>query len=118
MNVVKRILGFLILIALLILPAGIALYYGGGTTSGILFFIGTVVWVAIAWGAVHLIRSGKFIQILGWLILFIISFVPAVISYNYGGYPTLVGKIYLGVLAWVTIAWGSMILIRKSEQEI
>ena len=57
-------------------------------------------------------------RILGWLILFVLSFVPAGIAYYYGGTPTLVGKLYLGTLAWVAIAWGALILVRKGEGEI
>ena len=118
MNLFKRILGGLILLALLILPAGVVLYYGGDSTLAGLFFVGTLVWTAIAWVSVRIIQGGKFIQVFGWLLLFIISFVPGFISYTYGGYPTLVGKVYLAVLAWVTLAWGSFNLIKRSEQEI
>ena len=57
-------------------------------------------------------------RILGYLILLILSFVPAGIAYYYGGAPTMVGKFYLGTLAWVAIAWGAVILIRKGEKEI
>ena len=57
-------------------------------------------------------------RILGWLILFILSFVPAGIAYYYGGHPTLVGKFYLGTLAWVALAWGAVMLIRKGEEEV
>ncbi|MFQ6093864.1 MAG: hypothetical protein ACE5OR_14525 [bacterium] len=57
-------------------------------------------------------------RILGWLILFILSLVPAGIAYYYGGSPTLVGEFYLGTLAWVAIAWGAVHLIRKGEEEI
>jgi hypothetical protein len=57
-------------------------------------------------------------RILGYLILLILSFVPAGIAYYYGGAPTLVGKFYLGTLAWVAIAWSAVTLIRKSEEEV
>jgi hypothetical protein len=118
MTVLKRILGWLVFLILISIPAGIAMYYGGNSTLGGMFFIGTVVWVAIAWGAVSLIRFGKVIQVFGWLILFIISFAPAGIAYTYGGHPTLVGKFYLGTLAWVALTWGAGTLIQRREQEI
>ena len=57
-------------------------------------------------------------RILGWLILFILSFVPAGVAYYYGGSPTVVGKFYLGTLAWVAVAWFATSLIRKGEEEI
>ena len=57
-------------------------------------------------------------RILGWLILLILSFIPAGIAYYYGGSPTLVGKFYLGTLAWVAIAWSAVHLIRQGEKEI
>ncbi|UCE18079.1 MAG: hypothetical protein JSV84_14645 [Gemmatimonadota bacterium] len=57
-------------------------------------------------------------RILGYLILLILSFVPAGIAYYYGGVPTLIGKFYLGTIVWVAIAWGALTLIRKGEEEI
>jgi len=118
MKLVKRILGGIILILLVFAPAYIAYYYGGGTALVVKYFIGTLVWGAIALGAIRLIQMGKFIQILGWLVFFAIAFVPGCIAYLYGGYPTLVGKIYIGVLVGVTIAWSMVTFLRKSEQEI
>ena len=118
MRIVKRILGWLILIVLFLVPAYLALYYGGPMSLAVKYFIGTVIWGAIAWGAIRLIRMGKFIQILGWLVLFLISFMPGGVAYLYGGYPTMVGKIYLGVLAWVAIAWGVVTLVSGREQKV
>lgn len=57
-------------------------------------------------------------RIVGFLILLILSFVPAGLAYYYGGQPTLVGKFYLGTLLWVAVAWGAMTLIRKGENEV
>ena len=118
MRLIKHVLGWLILFILILIPSGIAKYQSGDWTLGVMFFCGTVVWLVLAWGAVSLIRIGKLVQFFGWLVLFIISFAPAGIALKYGGNPTLVGKLYLGTMAWVALAWGAGTLIRKSEGEI
>lgn len=54
----------------------------------------------------------------GYILLFILSLVPAGIAYIYKAEPNEIGMIYLGTLIWATCLWGGIHLIEKNEDII
>ncbi len=60
----------------------------------------------------------KLNQIGGYLLLFILSLVPAGIALRYEAGLNEIGMIYLGTLIWATLAWGALRLIESSEDII
>ena len=47
----------------------------------------------------------------GYLLLFILSLVPAGIAYQYEAGANEIGMIYLGTLIWAVLFWGALRII-------
>ena len=54
----------------------------------------------------------------GYLLLFILSLVPAGIAYQYEAGANEIGMIYLGTLIWAVLFWGALRIIESSEDII
>jgi len=60
------------------------------------------------------VRSVK--RIVGYVILFLLSLVPAFIAYMYEGGANEIGIMYVGTLIWASIAWFALRLIESNEE--
>ncbi len=54
----------------------------------------------------------------GYLLLFILSLVPAVIAYRYEAGANEIGMIYLGTIVWASLFWGALRIIESGEDII
>jgi len=54
----------------------------------------------------------------GYVLLFILSLVPAVIAYQYEAGANEIGIIYLGTIIWAILFWGALRIIESSEDII
>ena len=59
-------------------------------------------------------RSVK--RIVGYVILFILSLVPALVGYMYEAGANEIGMMYVGTLIWASIAWFALRLIESNEE--
>ena len=54
----------------------------------------------------------------GYVLLFILSLVPAVIAYQFEAGANEIGLIYLGTIIWAILFWGALRIIESSEDII
>lgn len=54
----------------------------------------------------------------GYLLLFILSLVPAGIAFRYEAGANEIGMIYLGTIIWAILFWFSLHIIESSEDII
>ena len=54
----------------------------------------------------------------GYVLLFILSLVPAVIAYQLEAGANEIGLIYLGTVIWAILFWGALRIIESSEDII
>jgi hypothetical protein len=62
------------------------------------------------------VRSFK--RIAGYAILFILSLVPAAVGYMYEANANQIGLMYVGTLAWASIAWVALRMIESNEDVV
>jgi hypothetical protein len=55
-------------------------------------------------------------RIVGYILLFLLSLVPACVAYVYEAGANEVGMIYVGTLIWASIAWFALRLIEANEE--
>ncbi len=54
----------------------------------------------------------------GYVLLFLLSLVPAVVAYQYEAGANEIGLIYLGTIIWAILFWGAIHIIESSEDII
>lgn len=54
----------------------------------------------------------------GYVLLFMLSLVPAVIAFKYEAGANEIGLIYLGTVIWAILFWGALRIIESSEDMI
>jgi len=54
----------------------------------------------------------------GYVLLFVLSLVPAVIAFLYEAGANEIGLIYLGTIIWAVLFWGALRIIESSEDII
>ena len=54
----------------------------------------------------------------GYVLLFMLSLVPAVIAFQYEAGANEIGLIYLGTVIWAILFWGALRIIESSEDII
>ena len=59
-----------------------------------------------------------FKRIAGYVILFILALVPALVAYMYDAGANEVGMIYVGTVIWSAIAWFALRLIEANEEVV
>lgn len=113
--ILRKIIGSILLIFGLILPALILANFPLGIRGLILLF--AIVLVALGGLAVHLINKSKALSFLGYFILVILSFLPALAMSLYDMTYNALGTTYYLTIALASFSWAgiSMITTQKIE---
>lgn len=113
--VFRRVIGVILLLIGLILPALILANFP--TNIRILIILFAIVLVALGALAVYLINKSTVLAILGYLILIIASFLPALAMSTYDMTYNALGTTYYLTIALACFAWAGISLITTQKIE-
>jgi len=111
--VIKKIIGFILLVFGLVLPA--LLLSNFPTNIRLLIVLFAVVLVALGCLAVYLINKSKGWAVLGYLILIIASFLPALAMSTYDMTYNALGTVYYLTIALACFSWAGISMITAKK---
>jgi len=111
--IVNKIIGVILLVFGLILPALILAQFPPSIRALLVLF--AAVLVAIGALAVNLIKKGKALTLLGYLILIVISFLPALAMSTYDMTYNALGTSYYLTIALACFAWAGLSMIKTKK---